>query len=129
MYLYRAVDKESYTVDFMLSEKRDEPAARAFFVKAIGSSGIPEKVAMDKSDANKAGIDTINLHLTLLCILSGVFTQITVRQIKYLNNIMEQDHRFVKKIAKPMKRFKAFHSAEATLTGGRIAAHAQERVT
>ncbi|KTD55263.1 transposase [Legionella sainthelensi] len=47
----------------------------------------------------------------------GVFTQITVRQIKYLNHIVEQDHRFVKKITKPMKGFKAFHSEEAMLTG------------
>lgn len=49
--------------------------------------------------------------------LSGVFARITVRQIKYLNNIVEQDHRFVKKITKPMNGFKAFHSAEATLAG------------
>jgi putative transposase len=46
-----------------------------------------------------------------------VFFQLTVRQIKYLNNIVEQDHRFIKKITKPMKGFKAFHSAEATLSG------------
>ncbi len=68
VYLYRAVDKEGNTIDFMLSEKRDEPAARAFFEKAIGSSGIPEKVTMDKSGANKAGIDTINLYFALLFI-------------------------------------------------------------
>ncbi|MDI9819893.1 MULTISPECIES: IS6 family transposase [unclassified Legionella] len=117
VYLYRAVDKQGNTIDFMLSEKRDEPAARAFFEKAIGSSGIPDKVTIDKSGANKAGIDTINLYLALLFILGGVFTQITVRQIKYLNNIVEQDHRFVKKITKPMKEFKAFHSAVATLAG------------
>ena len=49
--------------------------------------------------------------------LGGVFTQVSVRQIKYLNNIVEQDHRFVKKITKTMKGFKAFHSAEATLAG------------
>ena len=72
---------------------------------------------MDKSGANKAGIDTVNLQLALLFMLGGIFTQITVRQIKYLNNIVEQDHRFVKKITKPMKEFKAFHSAEATLAG------------
>ena len=110
VYLYRAVD-------FMLSEKRHEPAARAFFEKAIGSSGIPDKVTMDKSGANKAGIDTINLHLVLLFMLTGVFIQITIRQIKYLNNIVEQDHRFVKKITCQMKGFKAFHSADATLSG------------
>jgi len=110
VYLYRAVD-------FMLSEKRHEPAKRAFFEKAIGSSGIPDKVTMDKSGANKAGIDTINLHLALLFMLTGVFIQITIRQIKYLNNIVEQDHRFVKKITCQMKGFKAFHSADATLSG------------
>lgn len=117
MYLYRAVDKDGQTVDFMLSEKRDEPAARAFFEKAIGLSGIPDKVTMDKSGANKAAIDTINLQLTLLFMMGGVFLQINVRQIKYLNNIVEQDYRFVKKITKLMKGFKAFHSAEATLSG------------
>lgn len=115
VYLYRAVNKEGNTVDFMLSEKRDEPAASAFFVKAIGSNGIPEKVTMDKSGANKAGIDTINLQLVLLFILGAIPIQIMVRQVKYLNNIVEQDHRFIKKITKPMKGFKAFHSAQATL--------------
>ncbi len=117
VYLYWAVDKEGDTLDFMLSEKRDEPAARAFFEKAIGSSGLPDKVTMDKNGANKAGIDTINLRLALLFIMSGLFLQINVRQVKYLNNIVEQDHRFIKKITKPMKGLKAFHSADATLSG------------
>ena len=117
MYLYRAVDKEGHTVDFMLSEKRDEPAARAFFVKLIASNGIPYTVTLDKSGANKAGVDTINLYLAMLFILSGVFLQIKVRQVKYLNNIVEQDHRFIKKVTKPMKGFKAFYSAKATLDG------------
>lgn len=117
LYLYRVVDKEGHTVDFFFSEKRDEPAARAFFSKAIGSNGFPEKVTMDKSGANKAGIDAINLLLALLFMMGGLFFQITVRQIKYLNNIVEQDHRFIKKITKPMKGFKAFHSAQATLAG------------
>ena len=49
--------------------------------------------------------------------LGGLFVPLFVRQIKYLNNIVEQDHRFIKKITKPMKGFKAFHSADATLAG------------
>ena len=117
MYLYRAVDKQGNTVDFLLSEKRDKPAARAFFMKVIASSGIPQTVTIDKSGANKAGIDTINRHLALLFMLGGLFLQIEVRQVKYLNNIVEQDHRFIKKIIKPMKGFKEFHSAKATLAG------------
>ena len=117
VYLYRAVDKEGKTVDFMLSEKTDEPGACAFFKKAIGCNGLPDKVPMDKSGANKAGIDTINLHLALLFMLGGLFVQLFVRQIKYLNNIMEQNHRFIKKITKPIKGFKAFYSADATLAG------------
>jgi putative transposase len=59
----------------------DEPAARAFFEKAIGSNGLPEKLTLDKSGANKAGIDTINAQLTLLFLLGGILMQITVRQI------------------------------------------------
>jgi len=116
-YLYRAVDKGGDTIDFMLSKKRDEPAARAFFNKAIGNSGLPETVTIDKSGANKAALDTINLQLALLFLLGGHFLQITIRQIKYLNNIVEQDHRGIKRITKPMLGFKAFHSGQATLAG------------
>jgi len=117
VYLYRAVDKEGQTVDFLLSKKRYEPAARAFFEKAMGSSGLREKVTIDKIGAKKAGIDTINLRLALLFIIGLLFLQINVRQIKYLSNIVEQDHRFIKKITEPMKGFKAFYSADARLSG------------
>jgi len=116
-YFYRAVDKEGNTIDFMLSNNRDEAAAKAFFTKAIGSSGMPEKITIDKSGANKAGIDAINLQLIILSLLGCVLIQIDIRQIKYLNNIVEQDHRGIKRITKPMMGFKAFHSAEATLAG------------
>lgn len=116
-YLYRAVDKEGKTIDFMLSKNRNEAAAKAFFTKAIGANGLPEKVTMDKSGANKAGIEAINLQLIILYLLGLTLLQITVRQIKYLNNIIEQDHRGIKKITNPMMGFKAFYSAQATLAG------------
>jgi putative transposase len=117
VYLYRAVDKFGETIDFMLSKKRDKAAAFCFFQKAIGQHGLPEKVTMDKSGANKAGIDEIKLQLALVFMLTGIFYQIKIRQIKYLNNIIEQDHRGIKRITKPMMGFKAFNTAEATIAG------------
>ena len=62
-------------------------------------------------------MSAINLQLALLFIFGGAFIQITVRQIKYLNNMVEQDYRFVKKITKPMKGFKSFEAADATVSG------------
>ncbi|MCO1336899.1 IS6 family transposase [Microbulbifer sp. OS29] len=114
VYLYRAVDKSGETVDFMLSETRDETAATRFFQKSIDSSGLPEKVVIDKSGANLAGLTNINIYLFLM----GFWLSfIDTLQVKYLNNIVEQDHRFIKRITKPMMGFKAFHSAVATLDG------------
>jgi putative transposase len=86
-YLYRAVDREGKTVDFLLTAQRDMAAAKRFFEKAMRENGVPENIAMDKSGANKAAIDKIN---------GALATQITVRQVKYLNNIVEQDHRAIK---------------------------------
>jgi putative transposase len=116
-YLYRAVDKQGDTIDFMLSRKRDESAAKAFFEKAIQSNGLPEKVTIDKSGSNQAGLNAMNYQLILFYLLGCIFLQINIRQIKYLNNIVEQDHRGIKRITHPMMGFKAFHSAEATLAG------------
>jgi putative transposase len=112
VYWYRAIDKYGDTLDFMLSEQRDEAAATAFFKQAIDNNGWLHKVVMDKSGANYAGIENIN-RLMLLAFWIGFFVEIC--QVKYLNNIIEQDHRFIKKITKPMMGFKAFHSAQATL--------------
>jgi len=110
-------------IDFHLSEKRNTVAARAFFEKAIGCHGLPDKVTIDKSGANKAGMDSINLQLMLLTIIGYLASvqlshwpfQIQVRQVKYLNNIGEQDHSSIKRIIKHMMGFKAFDSAKATL--------------
>ena len=97
-------------MDFMLSGKRDEAAAKAFFTKAINASSKPEKVTIDKSGANNAALKSLNKNLKEK-------DKIEIRQIKYLNNLVEQDHRFIKKITKPMMGFKSFESAQATLAG------------
>ena len=109
-YLYRAVDKEGNTIDFMLFKNRNATAAKKFFKKSIKNNGVPKKVTIDKSGANKAGLKQINAKLPN-------YQQIEIRQIKYLNNIVEQDHRAIKRIVGPMLGFKEFHSAKATLAG------------
>ena len=106
--------KEGDTIDFMLSEKRDRISALKFFRKAIGSSGIPGKIVIDKSGANFAALKQIN---SLLFLNNMLHWLILIRQIKYLNNIVEQDHRGIKRIIKPMMGFKSFAAAEATIAG------------
>lgn len=110
MYYYRAVDKENQTVDFLPSPTQDTRAALAFFEKAIGSSEQPEKVNMDKSGVNLAGLEQFNQRFS-----EG--NKIFIPQIKYLNNLIEQDHRGIKRIIKPMLGFKSFVCAATTLTG------------
>jgi putative transposase len=68
---------------------------------------------MDKSGANYAGLENINLLLRL----AGIISFVEILQVKYLNNLVEQDHRFIKKITKPMMGFKAFYSAKAIIVG------------
>ena len=107
-YLYRAVDKEGKTVDFLLTAHRDTAAAKRFFEKAMRENGSLDKIAMDKSGANKAAIDEIN---------DAMAVPVTVRQVKYLNNIVEQDHRTIKRVTRPMLGFKSFRAA-ANLPAG-----------
>lgn len=71
--LNRAVDKYGQTIDFICSEKRDKPTVVAFFNKCIGQNGLLEKVTMDKSGGNKAGIDAINLRLITLYLLTDIY--------------------------------------------------------
>ena len=107
-YLYRAVDKEGRTIDFLLRAKRDKAVATRFFKKAMRQNGEPDKVTLDKSGANKAAMNPINQDRD---------ESIEVRQIKYLNNIVEQGHRAVKRITKPMMGFKSFRAARNVLAG------------
>lgn len=96
------------TIDFLLTAKRDKKAAMRFFEKAMQASGIPEKVTMDKSGANKSAIDQI---------IEDKEITVEVRQMKYLNNIVEQDHRAVKRNTRPMLGSKSFRAAASVLAG------------
>ncbi len=117
MYLYRAVDRDGKTLDFMLSERRNTAAATLFFAKALARSGIPLRIVIDKSGANGAGINEVNKILKRF----GCPTKIATVRSKYLNNMIEQDHRFIKRRTRPMLGFKSFSSAAATLEGIEVA--------
>src|SRR3954470_15950958 len=108
MYLYRAVDKEGNTVDFLLTRRRNKFAAHKFLIKAISNNGCPKVINIDQSGANKGAIRTYNKRK---------FTKIKVRQCKYLNNRVEGDHRFIKWRTAVMLGFKNFESASPTLNG------------
>ncbi|CCM10564.1 Transposase for insertion sequence-like element IS431mec [Cardinium endosymbiont cEper1 of Encarsia pergandiella] len=110
IYLYRAVDRYGDTVDFFLSERRDKSLALSFFRKAIKDNNTPYKVVIDKSGSNKSALGALNTEID-----QG--HKIQIFQNKYLNNRVEQDHRFIKKRIKPMLGFKSFHSANITITG------------
>lgn len=116
-YLYRAVDRDGQTLDFMLPERRDTAAARRFFKRAVGINGIPGRVIINKSGVNFAGGQTVNVTLKF----TGDGRVITLRQVKYLNNSLEQDHRFIKPITNPRQSFKASHSAAETIAGIEVA--------
>jgi putative transposase len=107
-YLYRAVDKAGHTIDFLLMERRDERAAMHFLTKAIRRHGVPDTITLDGSRANVAAIASYNAEHD---------TTIAIRQVRYLNNIVEQDHRAVKRVVRPMLGFKSMETAQRTLAG------------
>ena len=107
-YLYRAVDKGGDTIGFLLRAKRDHAAARAFFERAIDLHDVPEKITINKSGSNTAAIVSIQADSGLV---------IELRQSKYLNNIVEQDHRAIKRITRPMLGFKTFRCARILIAG------------
>lgn len=107
-YLYRAVDKNGNTIDFLLTKRRQRMSAQSFLMKAIENNGTPELINIDKSGSNKSAIKLYNYRS---------FTNIEIRQCKYLNNIVEQDHRFIKWSIQLGLGFKGFESARRTLTG------------
>ncbi|ECF5165191.1 IS6 family transposase, partial [Salmonella enterica] len=100
-YLYRAVDTAGQTIDFLLTAKRDAASALRFFRKAIRYHCEPEVVTIDKSGANTADLATLNMG-------KPEAETMTIRQSKYLNNLIEQDHRNIKRRIRPMLGFKSF---------------------
>jgi len=111
-YLYRAVDSTGATLDFMLSPTRDAGAAERFFRQVLQASHTrtPRVITVDKNAAYPPAFDALQQDSTLpeTCRL---------RQCKYLNNMIEQDHRFVKRLVNPGLGFGAFHTAQRTIQG------------
>ncbi|RAN82399.1 IS6 family transposase [Bacillus sp. SRB_331] len=112
MYLYRAVDSEGNIIDFYLSESRDKQAAKHFFKKALAASHIckPRVITVDKNPAYPVAIQELKEEKRMP-------EGIQIRQVKYLNNIVEQDHRFIKKRVRSMLGFKSYETAISILSG------------
>jgi transposase-like protein len=111
-YLYRAVDSRGNTIDFLLRAKRDKAAAKRFFQKALKArhNVNPRVITVDKNAAYPPAIEQLKEDKVMV-------DTCEVRQIKYLNNIVEQDHRFIKRLVRPGLGFKSFHTAWRTLRG------------
>lgn len=107
-YLYRAVDPDGKTIDFLFSANRDAAAARRFLKHAIALHDVPKKIFIDGGPANKAAV---------LGLGKAAAQPIELRQIKYLNNRIEQDHRAIKRIVRPMLGFKTFSCARTLISG------------
>jgi len=111
-YLYRAVDSTGKTIDFYVSERRDKKAAKKFFRKALRAehNREPRVITTNKYPATEMAILEERYFGEMSC-------RTQHRMIKYLNNIVEQDHRFIKKKTNQMLRFKSFETAKSTISG------------
>jgi transposase, IS6 family len=111
-YLYRAVDSTGQTIDFLLTAKRDAAAAKRFFQRALSCSSnpVPRVINVDKNRAYPAAIRALKQERKLP-------RRVRLRQCKFLNNVIEQDHRVSKKRTWLAKGYKTFPSARRTLEG------------
>ena len=111
-YLYRAVDSSGQTLDFMLSAKRDAKAAKRFLKKALKArhTETPRVINVDKNAAYPAATNDLKTEKTLP-------EETELRPVKYLNNMIEQDHRRIKRLVKPGLGFGSFNTARRTLKG------------
>ncbi|QWG27847.1 IS6 family transposase [Bacillus mycoides] len=112
MYLYRAVDSEGNTIDFYLSKSRNHKAAKRFFKKALRSFHVskPRIITVDKNPVYPIAIEQLKKE-------KSIPTGTKIRRIKYLNNIVEQDHRFIKKRIRSMLGFKSYKTSASILSG------------
>ncbi len=98
----------------MFSKDRDEPSTRAFLNKAIGHNDLPKKVVIDKNGANLTALESVNLALFLM---GCFFLMVDILQVKYLKNIVEQNHRSIKRKMRQALGFKSLEGASATIAG------------
>ena len=114
VYLYRAVDKQGRTVDFLLSKRRDVAAAKRFFSRATQQYGVPRVITLDGYAASHRAVAKLKKIGTLP-------RRVRIRSSKYLNNVVEQDHRRIKQRIRPMLGFKRFETAAVTIRGIELA--------
>jgi transposase-like protein len=119
VYLYRAVDKAGRTVDFLLSRRRDIAAAKRFFSRATRQHGVPRVITLDGYAASHRAVAKLKEVGTLP-------RRVRVRSCKYLNNVVEQDHRRIKQRIRPMLGFKRFETAAVTIRGIPVGRENQE---
>jgi Transposase and inactivated derivatives len=110
VYLYRVVDKQGRTVDFLLSKRRDVAAAKRFFSRATRQHGVPRVITLDGNAASHRAVAKLKE-------VGTVPRHVRVRSCKYLNNVVEQDHRRIKQRIRPMLGFKRFQTAAVTIHG------------
>jgi transposase-like protein len=116
-YLYRAVDSRGQTIDFLLSAKRDAAAAKRFFRKALGQPHTvnPRAITVDKNPAYPCAVEQMKED-------GELWRCSRLRQCKFLNNIVEQDHRRMKRLVRPGLGFGSFWTARRTLAGYEVMA-------
>jgi transposase-like protein len=117
MYLYRAIDSHGDTVEFWFSERRNLTAAKRFLSKALKRHGRPERIVIDGSQTNREVILSCDATSRLEDRSQRKLKPIRIRQSRYLNNRIEQDHRAIKRRIRPMLGFKSINSARAVLGG------------